>query len=203
MRREAFVALALAACASPRDTSDEVKRRDEFARAVARDAGARGVELANAPDIRFEAGFSDIVFDEDLEQRCWPSLPELQCARRWQFMGYRKNPFRWLGPHALLRLRSHGARPMRFSAHGWVDQQAIYTTPYVAVYVDGRPMATADVIAADGSFSVSAEVDAAALAKHDWVVLTLDLSSVGWHWLDVRDLRIAVVDRVEWTEAAP
>jgi hypothetical protein len=188
------------ACQHPPDTSDEVHRRDEFAKAVALDAGARGVELANAPDVRYESGFSEVLYDEELKEKCWPSLPELECARRWQFAGYRKTPFRWLGPHAMLRLRAHDARPMHLVVHGWVDQEALHTTPYISVYVDGRVLTTSDIVPKDGSFTIDAVVDPASLAGREWIGVTLDLSSVGWHWLDVHDLRIAVVDKVEWNE---
>lgn len=198
MRRElAFVLLA--ACKAP-DTSEEVRRRDEFAKAIALDAGARGVELANAADVRYESGFSEVLYDEELQEKCWPSVPELECARRWRFATYRKTPFRWLGQHALLRMRPHGATPMKLVVHGWVDQQALHTTPYLSAYVDGRVLSIVDVTPADGSFSIEAIVPSDLLANREWVGVTLDLSTVGWHWLDVRDLRIAVVDRVEWTE---
>jgi hypothetical protein len=199
MRRE-LIALVLIGCRPPPDTHEEVRRRDEFAQAIARDAGARGVELANAPDVRYESGFSDILYDEELKEKCWPSLPELECARRWQFAGYRKTPFRWLGQHALLRLRSHGDKPMHFVVHGWVDQEALHTTPYISGYVDGRVLTTSDIVPKDGSFTIDAMVPADQLAGREWVGVTLDLSSIGWHWVDVRDLRIAVVDKVEWTE---
>jgi hypothetical protein len=203
MRAELVLAatVLLAACKAKPDTSDELRRRDEFARAVAEDAGARGVALANAPDLRYESGFSDVLYDEDATERCWPARSDMQCARRWMFQGYRKAPFRWLGAHAFLRLRTHGTRPMRFSVHGYVDQTALHTTPYLSAYVDGTTLATVDIAPEDGSFSLQAVVDPSQLAGHEWIGVTIDLSTVAWHWLDVRDLRVAIVDHVEWAEA--
>jgi hypothetical protein len=193
-------ACALVACKAPPDTREEIRRRDAFANAVAIDAGARGVALANAPDLRYESGFSDVLYDEEMLEKCWPARSDLQCARRWMFAGYRKTPFRWLGAHANLRVRAHGAHPMCFAVHGWVDQQALHTTPYLSAYVDGHVLATVDIVPEDGSFTLEGVVSPAQLAGHEWIGVTLDLSTVGWHWLDIRELRVAVVDRVSWSE---
>jgi len=181
-RAAVAVCVALAcACKAPPDTHEEVQRRDAFARAVAFDAGARGIALANAPDLRYESGFSDVLYDEEMLEKCWPSQSDLQCARRWMFAGYRKTPFRWLGAHAFLRVRTHGTKPMRFVVHGFVDQAALHTTPYLSAYVDGSVLATVDVQPSDGSFLLDGVVGADRLAGREWVGVTLDLSTVAWH----------------------
>lgn len=175
----AAVAAALIACKSPADKGEEIRRRDEFARALALDASSRDLRLATTNDVHYEWGFTDVI-----------EMPD----------AWHPTPLRWIGQRAFIRLRSHGAKPMRFTVRGWIDHKPIQTLPFIDAYVDGKLCASGSTDSDGGLFSLECNVDTKMLAEHEWVGLTLELSSIGWHWVDVWDLRIALISEIEWKE---
>jgi hypothetical protein len=175
MRREILL-LTLVACRQ--GDPEEIGRRDEVGRAAALDAGAVGYHLAGSPDVRFDWGFSDIQYDP-------PG-------------SFKNHPFRWF-TRGSLRLRSHGAKPMHLVLFGWVDQKTTRTKPVVSVFVKGT-FFTSALPDKDGVFLVDTVIAPATLAGEDWVSLTLELSSVGFHYMDLPDLRVAVLNALTWAE---
>ena len=161
--------------------ADERARRDQFVRTTAEREGATGsLRLTSSANVRFETGFSIIQYDPPGD--------------------YHNHAFRYLGQHSVVRLRTRGAKPMKLEIHGWVNCKLIRSKPSLAAYVDGR--AISDVaVGDDGLFMLGGVIGPDVTAGKPWVDLTIDISSVGWHWGDPPTLMVALISDLDWAEA--
>ena len=173
--------LLLVACTADRHRSAEERLRDDFVRElVEREGAIRSFRLTSSRNVIFEAGFSPIEYDPAGD--------------------YHNHAFRYIGQRSFIRLRSHGDRPMKLGVYGWIDTKVIRSKPSVNTYVDGRFISGMDV-KDDGLFTIESVVGRDLLAGRSWVNLTLELSSVGWHWDDPPKLRVALIYSFAWIEA--
>lgn len=183
--RRLAIAVALACTAigcrsKPAPPTEERLRHDVFARAAASDAGARlAFELASSNDVHYEWGFSDIDYDPPND--------------------YRGRPFRWFSQRSFVRLRSHGAKPMRIVFNGWVNREVIGAIPTVTLSVDGTPIVSF-VAEKDGAFGGMGIVREPLLRDREWVGLMVELSSVTYHWAEAPALKVALTGKLEWSE---
>lgn len=175
-------ALGLLGCRSkgvPPPTEDRV-RHDAFARNMALDAGAiNSFDLSSSDDIHYEWGWSDIEYE--------PAG------------NFRGRPFRWFSPHSFVRLRSHGDKPMKIVFNGWVNREVIGMTPTVTISVDGILIASF-LAGKDGAFGGMGIVREPLLRDRDWVGLTVEVSSVTYHWAEAPVLKVALSGHLEWAE---
>lgn len=169
----------LAGCSSKHGPRDEDVRREAYVRdLVAREGIKESFGVTSSPEVHYEWGFSRIEYD-----------PEYK---------FRSHAFRWFGQRAVIRLKSHGDKPMHLLITGWVDHEALRTKPTISLYLDGQFLSSATV--ENGGFGIGGTIPREMLRKADWVTLNIDMSSVGWHWLDAPGLRVALVSSLEWKE---
>jgi hypothetical protein len=175
------VAALLAGC-EKRESAEvtrEVAQRDRLARELLFDAGAgRAWAMSSRSDVLFEDGFSGLLF----------APPH----------NYLNHAFRWMSATNHVRLKSHGARPMRLFMHGWADPYALKTRPEIAVYIDGRLIASMRV-PEDGLWGIETIVPPE-LLREKWVDMKVTLSAVAFHWADAPYLQVAMMNGLEWTE---
>lgn len=177
----AVLVLAMTGCRSKQapPTAERV-RHDVFARATAADAGASvAFDLASSDDVHYEWGFSDIEYDPAGD--------------------YRGRPFRWFSQHSFVRLRSHGDKPMRLVFNGWLNREVIGAIPTVTLLVDGVIVGSFRA-EKDGAFGGMAIVREPLLRDRDWVGLTVEISSVTYHWAEAPALKVALTGKLEWSE---
>src|SRR5262249_15937214 len=156
------------------------ERREDFRRKMldAEDAGrARGV--SSGSDVVFEEDFSKVLYDPPTS--------------------FRNHAFRWMGKNAHARLKSHGNRPMRMRALGWVDTKVLRTEPFLSAYVGGQHVFSTGPLE-QGHFAVDVVVRAELLQTQQWVDLNLVLSSVAFHWAEPPQLTLAVLYEFHWEE---
>lgn len=179
MRRIALL-LLLSACGAPRRHPEELEREAYARKLVEREKVQNSFRLASSYDVRFETGFSGIGYDpvEDMQAKA----------------------FRWIGQHSFVRLRPHGAKDMKLAIYGWIDVKTIHTKPAVTAYIDGQIIADM-VVGDDGGFALVGTAPGDLLAGKTWVVLEIDVSSVGWHWFDPPALMVANINYFDWSEA--
>ena len=79
----------------------ESAQREAFVRSALDAGGAsRALGVASTYDIQFEEGFSILSYELDSKDG---------------HASFTNHAFRWMGQHAHVRLKSHGARPMRLT----------------------------------------------------------------------------------------
>lgn len=191
MKRLASIVLALSlalaaglGCSGKSQSAEvraEIEAREAFARAAVVDAGAGGaLEVGSRSDVRFEDGFSIVSYDP----------PD-------DFL--HGNAFRWMGQRSHVRVRAHHEHPMHLRIRGWLNEKVIRSKPVVAVYLDGQLLR--DTGAVEEGFWVL-ETDVSGPMLHDlrWLDLVLTISTVAFQWAEPPDLRIAVLNSVQWTE---
>jgi hypothetical protein len=196
--RAALLLIALAACDARRGTvdpavADEIARREAFADALLADAGANAGKIRSSEEVRFEDGFSPI-----------------QLEPYEKFDGH---AYRWIGKRAHLRLRTK-QEPMELRVVGWVNLQVVHTRPNVKVYIEGmyrwrggwpREDRPRPVVVDDKGFFVAEIPFLPGWAPPDktWIDATIEVSSVGFHWLEPPELRVAHVFELEWKKKDP
>lgn len=169
----------------------EPARRAAYVRDVADRAGLHDAwSLNTRANILFDDGLSGLVFlDASTDEPTWysvlnPNAPSLT----------RGTAARWMYRRAHLRVR--GATDMNLAISGKINLGVAYTRPRLDVILDGALLATV-VADPQGRFDVSAAVTAAQLAG-GWHDLYLVFDSIAEPSKDVRDLRAARLERVEW-----
>ncbi|MEO7734220.1 MAG: hypothetical protein ABIY55_24870, partial [Kofleriaceae bacterium] len=170
---------------------DEPTRRGAWVRALADREGVHDAwSLNTRADLRFEDGASALRYvDGSVDD---PPRHELGQAR--------STP---AGPGKAIRavqrrvhLRVRGATDMRLTLRAAVALNTVFTHPRLDASLDGELLASS-VADAAGRYTLDAVVPGAHLAG-GWHDLYLVFSSVGDPATDVRDLRIARLESVEW-----
>lgn len=161
------------------DVAREIARREAFAHELIIDAGAsRAWAMSSRSDVLFEDGFSVLMYDP-------PN-------------NFLNHAFRWMSATNHVRLKSHGARPMRLFMHGWNDPKALKTRPEVTAYIDGQVVGTTGTDEA-GLWGLEVIVQPEML-QNTWVDLTITLSAVAFHWIDAPYLKVAMLNGLQWDE---
>ena len=193
--RDGLVVVDLRGRATPvSQLRDERVRRDGWIRSYADGHDLHRVwSLATRANLRFEDGFGTPTFvDESVNNPPW-----FEALHRAVVSPLTGTPARWMQRRAHLRV--WGDRDMRLSIDGHLNIAGLFTHPRVLVSLDGEALASTLPDAA-GHFSVDARVAAAAL-HGDWHDLYVIFSSVGEPERDLKDLRAARVEVVEWEPA--
>lgn len=169
----------------------EPARRAAYVRDVADRAGLHDAwSLNTRANILFDDGLSGLVFlDASTDDPTWYSAlsPNAPSPTRG-------TAARWMYRRAHLRVR--GATDMNLAISGKINLGVAYTRPRLDVILDGALLATV-VADPQGRFDVNAVVTAAQLAG-GWHDLYLVFDSIAEPSKDVRDLRAARLERVEW-----
>lgn len=177
------VPLVLVACGKPKSDpklEQEIRERDDFARAVVVDAGAsRALKVASRTDALFEEGFSAISYDPPDD--------------------WHNHAFRWMGQNGHVRLKMHGDRTMKIKLGGWVNEKVIRAKPVISAYIDGQFIGTTGAVES-GHFFLEADVPSALARGKDWVDLNITSNAVAYHWGDPPDLKVIVFYNLEWYE---
>jgi hypothetical protein len=177
----AATALGCASKSRKAEAEAEATARDTFARAAVIDAGGgRALQVASRADVLFEDGFSIVSYDP----------PE----------DYHNAAFRWMGQRGHVRLHSHGDKPMHLAIRGWVNENVIRAKPVITVYLEGHRIWDTGAIE-NGAWGVDADVPPGMLRDSGWVDLIIGVSAVAFHWGEPPDLRVVVVNSLEWREA--
>jgi hypothetical protein len=172
--------VAATGCGSRHVPTDEEVRRDAFVRDLMHREGMDAIYgVSSRADVRFEQGFSGIVFDPPSD--------------------YRGKPFRWIGQRGVVRVASHGDKTMNLGAYGWVDPKVLLTRPVVSMSIDGQFVSQA-VVDEKGLFWVGSAIPAPIVAKADWLTVDINLSSIAFHWADTQDLHVANILFFRWEE---
>jgi hypothetical protein len=170
-------------CGGKRGSSDEELRRDAFARdLLVREGMKDAYGVSSRFDVRFEQGFSPIEYD-----------PPAQ---------FRAKAFRWIGQRGVVRVRSHGDRPMNLGAYGWIDPTVVRSRPVASLSIDGQFVAST-VVDERGLFWVGSGIPAQMVRRADWLTVDINLSSVGFHWDDPPKLQVANLLLFRWEELEP
>ena len=185
--RRLVIGLAFATFASACSKADssalaeEATRRDRVARAFSADAGSLpSWNVSNTDEINYADGFSLIMHESG---------------------GFRGGGFRWMGQRGVVRLKTHGARPMHLLTYGWVNVKVLQTTPTITAFLDGRPIGTSTPPPDTGLWGIDVVVPAVYLEGHDRVELTVVSSSVAWPWAEVPGITVIAFNNLSWTEA--
>ncbi|MBL0220209.1 MAG: hypothetical protein IPQ07_40855 [Myxococcales bacterium] len=172
-------------------SGSEAVRRAAFVRALADREGLHDAwSLNNRADLLFDDGFTGLAFlDGSADDPVWydvlhppATAPTRGVAARWL---YRR-----------AHLRVHGERDMRLALRGKINVGVAYTRPRLDVMLDGELLAT---VIADptGAFAITADVAAAQLAG-GWHDVYLVFDSIAEPQKEVRELRAARIESVEW-----
>lgn len=189
MKRRLLILLGLsplamiAACSRPHEqdeVADEVKVREAYAENLLRasDAG-KTLYVTSTSEIQFGAGFGALSSNPVDE--------------------FRSNPFRWMGAMAHVRLKSHGARPMKIVIAGWIHEKMVQTHPSMDVFIDNYFVKASPQF--DDSHFWFDFVTPDWVFQRDWVDMTIRLTSVGFHWDAPPALKTVVLYRFEYKEA--
>ena len=169
----------------------ETARRAAYVRDVADRAELHDAwSLNNRANILFDDGFTGLVFlDASTDDPTWYSVlnPTAPPATRG-------TAARWMYRRSHLRVR--GAADMRLALSGKVNLGVAYTRPRLDVILDGELLATV-VADTGGRFDVDAVITAAQLAG-GWHDVYLVFDSISEPSKDVRELRAARLESVEW-----
>ena len=184
----ACAAVLLTAC-SRRDGADpyaaEAVEREAFVRSALDAGGAsRALGVASTWDIQFEEGFSILSYELDSKDG---------------HADFKNHAFRWMGQHAHVRLKSHGARPMRLIVAGWMHHKVVGTRPVINLFIDGIHLGSTNPIREDGHYWFE-KVVPEWMIQRPWVDLVIQTTAVGFHWSDPPELRVLNVYKFAWTE---
>jgi hypothetical protein len=192
---DGLVVLDLAQPTRPAGTrvvrGDEPTRRGAWVRALADREGVHDAwSLNTRADLRFEDGVGTLRYTDDSVDD--PQWYEISHAR--------STP---TGPGTAIRpvqrrvhLRVRGTTDMRLTLRAAVALNTVFTHPRLDVSLDGELLASS-VADPAGRYAVDVVVPRARLAG-GWRDLYLVFSSVADPATDVRDLRIARLESVEW-----
>lgn len=171
------------------DLADEAGRRDRWIQQLARTQGMPELwSLTNRSNVRFDDGIAAVSFvDPAAERQHWAETRVLPPEHP-----VRGVPSRWVQRRAHLRIRGDG----RLAIRGIANLGALSTHPRVVASLDGEPIAEA-VAGDDGRFALEAVVR----AGDEWHDVYLEFSSIGEPERDLRDLRMARLEAVEWDAA--
>jgi len=183
--------LGTAPLASPRDDRPEPVRRAAYVRALADREGLHAAwSLNTRDDVLFEDGVTGLVFvDERVDDPAWYDV--LHTATTPPTRG---TAARWLYRRAHLRVR--GATDMHLVARGKVNLGATYTRPRLDVSLDGALLTTV-IVDEQGGFTIDVVVPATQLGDA-WRDLYLVFGSIAEPQRDVRELRAARLESLEW-----
>lgn len=166
--------------------ADEVREREAFAKRLLSEADAgRAFGVSSRSDVQFEEGFGILSYEGDKEDG-HPS--------------FTNHAFRWMGQNAHVRLKSHGARPMKLVLVGWVHKKVVGTEPTIHLYLDGVYVGSSKKIDPGGHYWLETIVPEWAI-RREWLDLVVRTTAVGYHWGDPPELKVLNVYRFEWTEA--
>jgi hypothetical protein len=147
--------------------------------------------LTTRADLRFEDGFGGLRYvDGSIDDPRWydVSHPPPEPARRGTAI---------LPLYHRAHLRVRGATDMHLALRAAVALNTIYTHPRLEVSLDGELLASA-VADAGGHYAIDASVPRDRLAG-GWHDLYLVFSGIADPGKDLRDLRIARLESVEWS----
>ena len=175
----------------PAQTYSEPARRAAYVRDVADRAELHEAwSLNSRSNILFDDGFTGLVFlDASSDDPTWYSAlnPAAPPATRG-------TAARWMYRRSHLRVR--GAVDMRLALSGKINLGVAYTRPRLDVILDGALLATV-VADAGGRFDIDTVVSAAQLAS-GWHDVFLVFDSIAEPSKDVRELRAARLESLEW-----
>ncbi|MDB4962313.1 MAG: hypothetical protein JWP01_2312 [Myxococcales bacterium] len=191
--RDGLVALDLGEAAPTEASVDapHVDRRAAYVRALAdREQLHDAWSLNTRDNILFEDGLTGLVFlDDRAGEPAWYEV--LHPPGKEPVRG---KAARWLYRRAHLRVR--GDRDMRLVLRGTLNMAVIHTRPRLDVSLDGQLLAS--VVADEhGAFVIDVVVPRAVLT-HGWSDLYLVFNSISEPQKEVRDLRAARLENVEW-----
>jgi hypothetical protein len=171
---------------APPPTANEPDRREAFVHAVAnREHLEREWTLSSRRDLVFEDGLSNLTYAQPADDARW-----------YDFFVHDPNPkrgqpIRWLSRRAHLRVRGDGH--MHLVLRGRINVGMVFTRPRLDVSIDGELLGSF-VTDDNGAFAVELDVT----ASRTWSDLYIVMSSVGQAERDVRDLRVARLEEVQW-----
>ena len=184
----ALLGLALLGCSrsGPDPYADEVREREAFAKKLLIEADAgRSLGVSSTSEIQFEEGFGILSFEQDPKDG---------------HPGFRNHAFRWMGQNAHVRLKSHGARPMKLTVLGWMHHKIVGTSPVMNLFIDGIYVGGSPPIADHGHYHIETIVPEWAI-RRPWIDLVIRTPAVGYHWGAPPELKVLNVYKFEWTEA--
>ena len=192
---DGLVVLDLAHPTRPASTrvvaGDEPTRRGAWVRALADREGAHAAwSLNTRADLRFEDGVGTLRYtDDSIDDPQWYEISHARSAAT--------GPGKPIRPaQRRVHLRVRGTTDMRLTLRAAVALNTVFTHPRLDVSLDGELVASS-VADAAGRYAVDLVVPRARLAG-GWRDLYLVFSSVADPATDVRDLRIARLESVEW-----
>jgi hypothetical protein len=190
---EGLVVLDLGAAvpAPPPQTYGEAARRAAFVRDLAdREELHDAWSLSTRANVLFDDGFTGLVFlDAATDDPTWYDVFHAPAVGATRGVAAR-----WLYRRSHLRVR--GTTDMRLALSGKVNLGVAYTRPRLDVMLDGELLATV-VADAGGRYDIDAVVPAAKLAG-GWHDIYLVFDSIAEPAKDVRDLRAARLESLEW-----
>lgn len=169
----------------------EIGRRTAYVRDLADREQLRDAwSLTTRSDVLFDDGFTGLVFlDAATDDPTWYDVFHAPATG-----STRGQAARWLYRRAHLRVRGQG--DMKLALRGKVNLGAAYTRPRLDVMFDGDLLATT-IVDSDGRFSIDTVVERSRLGT-GWHDIYLVFDSIAEPSKDVRDLRAARLERLEW-----
>jgi len=185
------LASPLRAATTRRGAGGELERRSAWLRELAdREHLHDAWSLSTRSDVRFEDGTGGLRFvDDSVDDPRWYEVSHPHEPPK------RGTPILPLYRRAHLRVR--GATDMRLVLRAAISFNAVYTHPRLDVSLDGE-LLTSAVADATGRYAIDVAVPRARLAG-GWHDLYLVFSSIGLPDREIRDLRVARLEAVEWS----
>lgn len=173
-------------------SGDEPRRRGAWVRELADREGLHDAwSLTTRADLRFEDGTGALRYvDDSIDDPRWYEVTHArpEPARRGKAI---------LPVLRRVHLRVRSASDMRLVLHAAIALNTVYTHPRLDVSLDGE-LLTSAVASATGQYTVDVTVPRERLAG-GWHDLYLVFSSIADPGRDVRELRIARLESVEWS----
>ena len=173
-------------------TGDEATRRSAWVKELADREGVHDAwSLATRADLRFEDGAGQLRFvDGAIDDPRWYDVTHPRAAPAARGTAI-------LPMQRRVHLRVRGATDMRLRLRAAVALGSVFTHPRLDVSLDGELIGSAIADPA-GKYQIEALVPRARLAG-GWHDVYLVFSSVAEPERDIRDVRIARLESVEWT----
>lgn len=185
------LATPLSAATTREARGDEPARRGAWVRALADREGLHDAwSLTTRNDLRFEDGLGGLRYvDGSIDDPQWYEVTHLRAepARRGTAI---------LPVFRRAHLRVRGASDMRLVLRAGIALNTVYTHPRLDVSLDGELLRSA-VADATGHYAIDVTVSRDRLAG-GWHDLYLVFSSIADPGKEVRDVRIARLEAVEW-----
>jgi hypothetical protein len=166
--------------------ASEPERREAFVRRLAkREHLEREWALSSRRDLVFEDGLSNETYAQPADDAHWYDFFVRDPNPT------RGQPIRWLSRRAHLRVRGEGG--MHLVMRGRINTSLVFTRPRFDVSLDGELLGsfTTDE---GGAFAIDLDV----AASSSWGDLYIVMSSAGQAERDVKDLRLARLEEVQW-----